>query len=242
MEKGRMPQEAGVGREPVDVASLPDRELARVIDHTLLRPDAAAGEIDRLCAEAAQYGFAAVCVNPAWVRRAADQLRGTPVAVASVIAFPFGASVAEVKAAEARQALADGARELDMVLNLGALKSGLDALVQADIAAVVEAAHAGGAITKVILETALLSDPEKVRACTLARAAGAEYVKTSTGFAAGGATVHDVALLRATVGPAMGVKAAGGIRTADDVRRMLAAGATRIGASAGVAIVTGASR
>jgi deoxyribose-phosphate aldolase len=215
------------------------RDLARYIDHTLLRPDATAADIDRLCDEAAEHGFAAVCVNPAWVRRAAERLRGTGVAVASVIGFPFGATPPDVKAFEARRAIRDGAREIDMVINIGALKSGQLDLVREDIARVSDACHEGGAVNKVIIETALLADEEKVVACRLAQQAKADMVKTSTGYAKGGATVFDVALMRETVGPRMGVKAAGGIRTAEDVEDMIAAGATRIGASAGVTIVSG---
>ncbi len=215
------------------------RDLARYIDHTLLRPDAAAADIDRLCDEAAEHGFAAVCVNPAWVRRAADRLRGTGVAVASVVGFPFGATPPDVKAFEARRVIRDGAREVDMVINIGALKSGMHDLVREDIARVSDACHEGGAANKVIIEAALLTDAEKVVVCRLAQQAKADMVKTSTGYAKGGATVFDVALMRETVGPKMGVKAAGGIRTADDVQDMIAAGATRIGASAGVSIVSG---
>jgi deoxyribose-phosphate aldolase len=214
-------------------------DLARYIDHTLLKPDATAAEIDRLCAEAAEHGFAAVCVNPTWVRRCADNLRGTDVGVASVIGFPFGSSTTEVKALEARRAIRDGAREIDMVINIGALKSGMRDAVRDDIARVSDACREAGAINKVIIETALLSDEEKVVACRLAVQAKADMVKTSTGYAKGGATVFDVALMREVVGPKMGVKAAGGIRTAEDVQDMIAAGATRIGASAGVKIVTG---
>jgi len=214
-------------------------DLARYIDHTLLRPDASATDIDRLCAEAAEHRFAAVCINPTWVRRAADNLRGTDVMVASVIGFPFGAATSEVKALETRRAIRDGAREIDMVINIGALKSGMLDAVREDIARVSDACREAGAANKVIIETALLTDEEKVIACQLARQAKADFVKTSTGYASGGATVFDVALMRETVGPKMGVKAAGGIRTAEDVQDMIAAGATRIGASAGVRIVTG---
>ena len=214
-------------------------DLARYIDHTLLRPDAVAGDIDRLCAEAAEHRFAAVCINPTWVRRAAENLRGTDVTVASVIGFPFGAATSEVKALEARRAIRDGAREIDMVINIGALKSGQLDLVREDIARVSDACHEGGAVNKVIIEAALLTDEEKVIVCRLAQQAKADMVKTSTGYAKGGATVFDVALMRETVGPKMGVKAAGGIRTAEDVQDMIAAGATRIGASAGVSIVSG---
>ncbi len=214
-------------------------DLAAYIDHTLLRPDATVAQVDKLCAEAKQYHFAAVCINPTWVRRAAEILRGSGVAVASVIGFPFGAGTTAIKAMETRQAVRDGAREIDMVINIGALKSGLYDQVREDIAAVSDACHEGGAINKVIIEAALLTDEEKVIACRLAQKAKADYVKTSTGYASGGATVYDVALMRETVGPKMGVKAAGGIRTAEDVTEMIAAGATRIGASAGVRIVTG---
>ena len=214
-------------------------DLARYIDHTLLRPDASATDIDRLCAEAAEYRFAAVCINPTWVRRATENLRGTNVTVASVIGFPFGAATSEVKAFEARRAIRDGAREIDMVINIGALKSGMLDAVREDISGVSDVCHEAGAANKVIIETALLTDEEKVIACQLAKQAKADMVKTSTGYASGGATVFDVALMRETVGPKMGVKAAGGIRTAEDVQAMIAAGATRIGASAGVKIVTG---
>ena len=214
-------------------------DLAPYIDHTLLRPDATAADIDRLCDEAVEHRFAAVCINPTWVRRAAERVRGTGVAVASVIGFPFGAATSEVKATEARRAIRDGAREIDMVLNVGALKSGMRDVVREDIARVSDACHEAGALNKVIIEAALLTDEEKVIACLLAKDAKADYVKTSTGYASGGATVFDVALMRETVGPRMGVKAAGGIRTAEDVQDMIAAGATRIGASAGVKIVTG---
>ncbi len=214
-------------------------DLARYIDHTLLRPDAILADIDKLCAEAAEFRFAAVCVNPTWVRRAADDLRDSEVGVASVVGFPFGATPTEIKVFEARRAIRDGAREIDMVINIGALKSGLQAQVREDIARVADACHEAGALCKVIIETGLLTDEEKVIACRLAQQAKADFVKTSTGYAKGGATVFDVALMRETVGPKMGVKASGGIRTAEDVQDMIAAGATRIGASAGVKIVTG---
>jgi deoxyribose-phosphate aldolase len=219
-------------------------DLAQLIDHTLLKPDATAEQIDRLCAEARQYGFAAVCVNPVWVRRAANHLRGTggdgrPVRVASVVGFPLGATLPGIKAMETRRALRDGAREIDMVINVGALKSGDHALVERDVAGVSDACREVGALNKVIIEAALLSDEEKVVACRLAKAARADYVKTSTGFGPGGATVFDGALMREAVGPELGVKAAGGIKNADEVRDMVAAGATRIGASAGVQMVTG---
>ncbi len=221
-----------------DGAEVP-RDLARFIDHTLLRPDATAADIDRLCAEAREFGFAAVCVNPTWVRRCAQNLRGSNVRVASVVGFPFGASTTEVKAMEARRAIRDGAREIDMVINIGALKSGDHDLVRSDIEKVSDACHEAGALSKVIIEAALLTDEEKVVSSHLARVAKADFVKTSTGFGPGGATVHDVLLMRETVGPKLGIKAAGGIRSAEDVREMIAAGATRIGASASVQIVTG---
>jgi len=214
-------------------------DLAAYIDHTVLKPETTADQIDQLCAEAEQYHFACVCVNPAWVKRAATNLRGSDVKVCSVIGFPFGATTAEIKAMEARRAIRDGAREVDMVINIGALKSGDVQTVLTDIEKVVDSAHEAGAIVKVILETSLLTDEEKVIASSLSRKAKADYVKTSTGFAGGGATVYDVALMRETVGPDMGVKASGGVRTASDVEDMIAAGATRIGASAGVEIVGG---
>ncbi len=221
-----------------DGAEVP-RDLARFIDHTLLRPDATAADIDRLCAEARELGFAAVCVNPTWVRLCAQNLRGSNVRVASVVGFPFGASTTEVKAMEARRAIRDGAREIDMVINIGALKSGNHDLVRSDIEKVSDACHEAGALSKVIIEAALLTDEEKVVSSHLAKVAKADFVKTSTGFGPGGATVHDVLLMRETVGPRLGIKAAGGIRSAEDVREMIAAGATRIGASASVQIVTG---
>ncbi len=221
-----------------DGADVP-RDLARYIDHTLLRPDATAGDIDRLCEEARTFGFAAVCVNPTWVRRCVQNLRGSNVRVASVVGFPFGAGTTEVKAMEARRAIRDGAREIDMVTNVGALKSGDYDLVRRDIEKVADACREAGALSKVIIEAALLTDEEKVVASHLAKLAKADFVKTSTGFGPGGATVHDVLLMRETVGPRLGVKASGGIRSAEDVREMIAAGATRIGASASVQIVTG---
>ena len=215
------------------------RDLARYLDHTLLKPEASAADIDKLCAEAVEFGFAAVCVNPTWVKRAAGNVRGSGVNVASVVGFPLGATPSENKAMEARRAIRDGAREIDMVINIGALKSGDHEAVRKDIEKVSDACREAGARNKVIIETALLTDEEKVIAAHLAKEAKADYVKTSTGFGPGGATVHDVLLMRETVGPDMGIKAAGGIRSAEDVKEMIAAGATRIGASAGVAIVTG---
>jgi len=214
-------------------------DLAKYIDHTALKPETTADDIDQLCQEAAEYRFASVCVNPTWVKRAATHLRGTDVKVCSVIGFPLGAATSEIKAMEARRAIRDGAREVDMVINVGALRSGLDDVVLTDIEKVVDSAHEAGAIVKVILETSLLSDEQKVIASSLAKRAKADFVKTSTGFGGGGATVYDVALMRETVGPDMGVKASGGVRTKSDVEDMIAAGATRIGASAGVQIVSG---
>lgn len=212
------------------------QELARTIDHTALKPDTTAEQIRRLCAEAIEYGFASVCINPTWVPLAAKLLADSPTKVCTVVGFPLGASLSSVKAYETTQAVAAGAQEVDMVINVGRLKSGEYDAVQADIDAVVEAARAGNALVKVIIETALLSDEEKVKACELAMAAGADFVKTSTGFSSGGATVEDVALMRKVVGDKLGVKAAGGIGSAAAARAMLAAGATRLGASAGVKI------
>jgi deoxyribose-phosphate aldolase len=214
--------------------------IAQYIDHTLLKPDATPEEVAKLCAEAREHSFAAVCVNPCNIRQCAELLRGTAVEVCSVVGFPFGATVPEVKAYESERVIWDGATEVDMVINVGALKGGDYALVQRDIEAVVHAAHRNRALTKVIIEAALLSDDEKVKACTLAKAAQADYVKTSTGFGPGGATLHDVELMRRTVGPEMGIKAAGGIRDLPTAQQMIAAGATRIGASAGVKIVRAA--
>lgn len=214
-------------------------DLAGFIDHTLLKPEASAAEIDRMCKEAVEYGFASVCVNPYWVRRVAGNLAGSTVATCSVIGFPLGATPPAVKALEARRALRDGADELDMVINIGALKSGDYDTVASDIAGVADSCRERGAVCKVILETALLTDEEKVVASRLAKQAKADYVKTSTGFSTGGATVYDVALMREAVGPGMGVKASGGIRSREDAKAMIAAGATRIGASAGIVIVTG---
>lgn len=212
-------------------------EIAKMIDHTLLKADASQDQIAQLCYEARKYGFAAVCVNPTNVKLCTELLKGTPVAVCTVVGFPLGATPPEVKAYEAQQAIDDGATEVDMVINVGALKSKDYALVERDIATVARTCHAGGAILKVIIEAALLNDEEKVIACQLSKAAGAEYVKTSTGFGPGGATVHDVALMRRAVGPQMGVKAAGGIKSYEDARALVVAGATRIGASAGIKIV-----
>ncbi len=213
------------------------REIARLIDHTLLKPEATRAQIETLCREAREHGFATVCVNPAWVRLCADLLRGSESRVCTVAGFPLGASLPEVKALEAARAVEDGACEVDMVMSVGALKSGDYRLVERDVASVVAASHSRGAAVKVIIEAALLTDDEKVKACVLARAAGADFVKTSTGFGPGGATAADVALMRRVVGTAMGVKAAGGVRDLKSAQEMIAAGADRIGASVGVKIV-----
>ncbi len=212
------------------------RDWASLIDHTLLRPDATERDIKTLCEEAAQYHFASVCVNPTWVRASACHLQGTGVPVCTVIGFPLGATLSDVKAYEARRSIMDGAREVDMVINVGALKSGDDCLVENDIRSVVQVAHEYGATCKVIIETALLTDDEKIRACEAARKAGADFVKTSTGFSKGGATVADIAVMRRVVGSELGVKASGGVKSMADARAMVEAGATRIGASVGVKI------
>jgi len=225
------------GTGPVPVESLDARALARLIDHTLLKPEATADAVRALCDDGRAHGFAAVCVNPAWVSLCAKELRGGPTLVATVAGFPLGASLPEIKAAEASRAVADGAREVDMVLNVGALKGGDDRLVERDVSAVVDVCQGERVAVKVIIEAALLTDEEKVRACTLAQRAGASFVKTSTGFGPGGATVEDVALMRRTVGPGTGVKAAGGVRDWASTRELIAAGANRIGTSSGVRIV-----
>ncbi len=212
-------------------------DIATMIDHTLLKPDATQDQIAQLCYEARTYGFAAVCINPTHVKLCAELLKGSPVHVCTVVGFPLGATPPEVKAYEAQQSIDHGAVEVDMVINIGALKSKDYALVERDIATVARTCHTGGALLKVIIEAALLTDEEKVIACQLAKAAKADYVKTSTGFGPGGATVHDVELMRRAVGPEMGVKAAGGIKSYQDAEAMVKAGATRIGASAGIKIV-----
>ena len=211
--------------------------VAGMIDHTLLKPDATRSDIEKLCREAAQFHFATVCVNPAWVSLSAQLLRGSGVGVCSVVGFPLGATTADVKHYETRRAIFDGASEIDMVINVGALKSGDLRTVERDIAAVVQPCREANVVSKVILEVVLLTDDEKIAACTLSKAAGADFVKTSTGFAAGGATAADVALMRRVVGAEMGVKAAGGVRDYEGLKAMVAAGATRVGASAGVKIV-----
>ena len=212
-------------------------EVAELIDHTLLKPDATSHDIEKLCKEAAEFHFATVCVNPTWVAYASSLLRGTGVGVCSVVGFPLGATTPDVKHYETRRAIFDGAGEVDMVLNIGALKSGDLRLVERDIEAVTVPCRDHGVVSKVIIEAALLTDEEKVTASTLTKAAGADFVKTSTGFGPGGATVADVMLMRKVVGADMGVKAAGGVRDLEQVKAMVAAGASRIGASAGVRIV-----
>jgi deoxyribose-phosphate aldolase len=229
--------DAGASRVGVHAAGGAPAEVAALIDHTLLKPDATRRDIDELCGEAVQFGFATVCVNPTWVGYAARRLAGSRVGVCSVVGFPLGATTADVKAYETRRAIFDGAREIDMVINVGALKSGDLRTVERDMESVTGPCRDCGVLAKIILETALLSDEEKVTACTLAKAAGADYVKTSTGFGPGGATAADVALMRRVVGAEMGVKAAGGVRDLDALKAMVAAGATRVGASAGVRIV-----
>jgi deoxyribose-phosphate aldolase len=229
--------DAGATRLGLHAREGGDNGVASAIDHTLLKPDATADDIETLCREAREWKFATVCVNPTWVALAARRLQGSGVGVCSVVGFPLGATTPDVKQYEARRAIFDGATEIDMVLNVGALKSGDVRLVSEDIRAVVAACSDRQLVTKVILETALLTDEEKSTACTLAKAAGADFVKTSTGFGPGGATAADVALMRRVVGAEMGVKASGGVRDLQQMQAMVAAGATRIGASAGVRIV-----
>lgn len=219
----------------IEVAS----DVARLIDHTQLKPETTRDQIRQLCAEAREFEFASVCVNPFWVPFCADLLAGSPVEVCTVIGFPLGANRTKTKVAETEEACRNGATEIDMVINIGALKGDELEVVADDIAAVAEAAHAKDAIVKTIIEAALLTDEEKVEACTAAKSVGADFVKTSTGFGPGGATVHDVALMRRVVGADVGVKAAGGVHNFEEARQMVDAGATRIGASAGVAIVQG---
>jgi deoxyribose-phosphate aldolase len=214
-----------------------DPAVAALIDHTILKPEATRADVIKVCREARQYGFASVCINPYWVPLVRAELAGSKVKVCTVVGFPLGATSTEAKVAETAAALRAGAQEIDMVINVGALRSGDQEAVKVDIQQVVRVSHEAGAAVKVILETALLDDNEKAVACTLAKLAGADFVKTSTGFSKTGATAHDVALMRRAVGPDMGIKAAGGIRTLEDVRQMTAAGATRIGASASVKIV-----
>ncbi len=214
-------------------------QIAACIDHTLLKPEATPAQIEKVCSEARQYAFASVCINPTHVRLTARLLRKSGVATCTVVGFPLGANAPEVKAYEAEIALAQGATEIDMVINIGALKAGDDRLVARDIRGVARIVHAAGKLLKVIIETALLTDDEKRRACLIAKRAGCDFVKTSTGFSTAGATVADVRLMREAVGPKLGVKAAGGVRSLADAEAMLAAGATRLGTSAGVAIMQG---
>jgi deoxyribose-phosphate aldolase len=221
----------------IGVPDLSQTNIASLIDHTVLKPEAVREDILRVCREALEYQFASVCVNPWWAPDVARELAGSQVKVCTVVAFPFGATSTESKAAETAAAIRMGAQEIDMVMNVGALKSGDSEGVQRDIASVVDQSHPYGVKVKVILETALLTDEQKVLACRLSQAAGADFVKTSTGFAASGATVADIELMRRTVGLSMGVKASGGVRTFEDFNKMVAAGASRIGASASVQIV-----
>ena len=228
-------KEVGVEKDSGAAASAP--AIAALIDHTLLKPESTAEQIEQLCAEAAQYHFGAVCVNSCWAALAAQKLAGTPVKVGATIGFPWGTASTAAKVAETRQAIADGAREVDMVLAYGKLKSGDYAAAAEDIREVVRLAHKHDVLVKVILETSTLTQDEKVTACLLAKQAGADFVKTSTGFQGGGATAEDIALMRAVVGPDLGVKASGGVRSYADAKKMIAAGATRIGTSAGIKIV-----
>jgi deoxyribose-phosphate aldolase len=229
---------AGAERLTSTLGNIPhDLNMAGLIDHTLLKPDATHDQIAQLCFEARKYNFASVCINPTHVKLCAELLKGSPVKVCTVIGFPLGATSPEVKVFEAQNAIQNGASEIDMVINIGALKARDLELVARDIRGVVVASHSANALVKVIIETALLNDEEKVLACLLAKEAGADYVKTSTGFSGGGATVEDITLMRKTVGPNIGVKASGGIRTREDAEKMVAAGASRIGASAGVKIL-----
>jgi deoxyribose-phosphate aldolase len=233
--------EAGASRVVATMGYCPASDgLASLIDHTLLKPDATRADIEQICREAAQFCFASVCVNPNWVPLCRELLRGSGVKVCTVIGFPSGAHAPDVKAYEARRAVEQGAEEVDMVINIGALKSRDYALVEQDIRGVVQTVGKD-TVVKVILETSLLTRDEKIMGASLAKAAGADFVKTSTGFAGGGATVEDVKLMRETVGPEIGVKASGGVRTQEDARAMIEAGATRIGASAGIKIVRGDS-
>jgi deoxyribose-phosphate aldolase len=230
--------EAGAARISAggEVASV-DAQIAHLIDHTLLKPDATRDQTRKLCEEAVKFGFASVCINPWNVAQAAELVRGSEVKVCTVVGFPLGATLPQVKIYETDAVIKLGAQEIDMVINIGALKSGLDDTVEADIRGVVEASHRGGAICKVILETALLTIEEKVRGSLAAKNAGADFVKTSTGFSTGGATAEDVSLMRAVVGGEIGIKAAGGVRSFEDFQKMVAAGATRVGASASVKIL-----
>jgi len=214
-----------------------DSTIARLIDHTILKPESVRAEVEQVCAEALEYGFASVCVNSYWIPLVASRLRGSQVKACTVAGFPLGATSTAAKVAETLDAVESGAAEVDMVINIGALRAGEDAIAEKDILAVVKASHDHGAIVKVIIETALLDEEQKARACRIAVSAGADFVKTSTGFSKSGATVEDIALMRRVVGPNVGVKASGGIRTLDTLKAMVAAGASRVGASASVAIM-----
>ena len=241
LERVRPVVNAGADRIASTLGIMPtDGSLAHMIDHTLLKPEASQDQIAQLCYEARKHNFASVCINPTNVKLCAQLLKDSGIDVCTVVGFPLGATPTEVKVFETQQAVRDGATEVDMVINVGALKSRDYELVERDIASIARACHAGNAILKVIIEAALLTDEEKVVACQLAKVAGADFVKTSTGFGPGGATMEDVALMRRVVGPAMGVKAAGGIRTFEDAQKMIAAGASRLGASASVKIMQGA--
>lgn len=229
---------AGENQQPASTATkLNAGDVARLIDHTLLAPDATEKQIEQLCQEAKQYRFASVCVNPTWVPLARNLLVDSPVKVATVVGFPLGATFPEVKAFEAERAIQAGAHEIDMVINIGRLKSGTHQVVFHDVTSVVAVARRSGALVKAIIETALLTEEEKVAACVLAQAGGVDFVKTSTGFSKGGATADDIALMRRVVGPNLGIKASGGIRNLQSLLEMVAAGATRIGASASVKIM-----
>jgi deoxyribose-phosphate aldolase len=232
-----MPDTAAAGAAAAGATA--PAQIASFIDHTLLKPEASEADVLKVCSEAAEYRFKSVCVNPVWVKTVTTALKGSGVLTCSVVGFPLGATPSDVKAFEARGAVLDGADEVDMVINIAAARADDKGALVDDIRAVAEAVHAGDAVLKVIIETALLSDAQKVLACEAAVEAGADFVKTSTGFNGGGATVEDVALMRRTVGPDVGVKASGGVRSLADAQAMIAAGATRIGASSGIAIVKG---
>ncbi len=238
VEKVKPMVDAGADRLASTLGIAPtDGQLSHMIDHTILKPEATQDQIAQLCFEARKYGFASVCVNPTNVKLCASLLQGTDIDICTVVGFPLGATPTDVKVFETQQAIREGATEVDMVMNVGALKSRDYELLRGDIAAIARVCHAGNAILKVIIEAALLTDEEKVIACQLAKVAGADFVKTSTGFGPGGATVEDVALMRRVVGPSIGVKAAGGIKTLEDAQKMIAAGASRLGASASVKII-----
>jgi deoxyribose-phosphate aldolase len=242
LDRARPVLTAGADRLGSRLGAAPtDGSMSAKIDHTLLKPQATQDQVAQLCYEAKKYNFASVCVNPSYVKLCADLLDGTPVRVCTVIGFPLGATATEVKVFEAQQAVRNGALEIDMVINVGALKSRDYEAVEHDIAAIARATHAGNAILKVIIETALLTDEEKVVACQLAKVAEADFVNTSTGFGPGGASAEDVSLMRRVVGPDIGVKASGGIKTFDDAQKMIAAGASRLGVSASIKIIQGAA-